>query len=37
MFFSQLPRKMGEDGALQGLLELFGKPYVGADVYGSSI
>ena len=29
--------RLGEDGALQGLLELAGKPYVGSDVYGSAI
>jgi len=27
----------GEDGALQGLLRMFGVPFVGADVLGSSI
>ena len=37
VFFPITHGKLGEDGALQGLLELFGKPYVGADVYGSAI
>ena len=37
VFFPITHGKLGEDGALQGLLELLGKPYVGADVYGSSI
>ena len=37
VFFPITHGKLGEDGALQGLLELLGKPYVGADVYGSAI
>ena len=37
VFFPITHGKRGEDGALQGLLELLGKPYVGADVYGSAI
>ena len=37
VFFPITHGKLGEDGALQGLLELFGKPYVGSDVYGSAI
>ena len=37
VFFPITHGKLGEDGALQGLLELIGKPYVGADVYGSAI
>ena len=37
VFFPITHGKHGEDGALQGLLEIFGKPYVGADVYGSAI
>ena len=37
VFFPITHGKQGEDGALQGLLELLGKPYVGADVYGSAI
>jgi len=37
VFFPITHGKLGEDGALQGLLELVGKPYVGTDVYGSAI
>lgn len=37
VFFPITHGKKGEDGSLQGLLELLGKPYVGADVYGSAI
>jgi len=37
VFFPITHGKLGEDGALQGLLELTGKPYVGSDVYGSAI
>ncbi len=37
VFFPITHGRLGEDGALQGLLELAGKPYVGADVYGSAI
>ncbi|MBC8259615.1 MAG: D-alanine--D-alanine ligase [SAR324 cluster bacterium] len=37
VFFPITHGKLGEDGALQGLLELLGIPYVGADVYGSAI
>ena len=37
VFFPITHGKLGEDGALQGFLELLGKPYVGADVYGSAI
>lgn len=35
--FPVLHGPMGEDGAVQGLLELAGVPYVGAGVLGSSI
>ncbi|MEC7417472.1 MAG: D-alanine--D-alanine ligase family protein [SAR324 cluster bacterium] len=37
LFFPITHGKQGEDGALQGLLELLGKPYVGCDVTGSAI
>ena len=37
VFFPITHGKLGEDGALQGLLELLGKPNVGADVYGAAI
>ena len=37
VFFPITHGKQGEDGVLQGLLELVGKPYVGSDVYGSAI
>jgi len=37
VFFPITHGKLGEDGALQGLLELTGKPYVGSDIYGSAI
>ena len=37
VFFPITHGKLGEDGALQGLLELLGKPYVGCDVTGSAI
>ena len=37
IFFPITHGRLGEDGALQGLLELAGKPYVGADVYGSAV
>lgn len=35
--FPVLHGPLGEDGALQGHLELFGLPYVGCDVLGSAI
>jgi len=35
--FPVLHGPMGEDGAIQGLLELAGLPYVGANVLGSAI
>ena len=37
VFFPITHGRLGEDGALQGLLEMSGKPYVGSDVYGSAI
>jgi D-alanine-D-alanine ligase len=37
MIFPVLHGTMGEDGAVQGLLELAGIPYVGAGVLGSAI
>ena len=37
VFFPITHGKLGEDGALQGLLELLGKPYVGCDVTGSAV
>lgn len=37
VFFPITHGKLGEDGALQGLLELIGKPYVGCDVTGSAV
>ncbi|HIL87888.1 MAG TPA: D-alanine--D-alanine ligase [Deltaproteobacteria bacterium] len=37
VFFPITHGKLGEDGALQGLLELLGKPYVGCDVTGSAL
>jgi len=37
VFFPITHGKQGEDGALQGLLELLGKPYVGCDVTGSAV
>ena len=35
--FPVLHGPMGEDGAVQGLLELAGVPYVGAGVLGSAV
>jgi D-alanine--(R)-lactate ligase len=35
--FSVLHGRFGEDGAVQGLLELSGIPYVGCDVQGSAL
>jgi D-alanine--(R)-lactate ligase len=35
--FPVLHGKLGEDGAIQGLLELSGIPYVGCDVQGSAV
>lgn len=35
--FPVLHGKLGEDGAIQGLLELSGIPYVGCDVQGSAL
>ncbi len=35
--FPVLHGKQGEDGAIQGLLELSGIPYVGCDVQGSAV
>jgi len=37
VFFPITHGKLGEDGAMQGLLEMTGKPYVGSDVFGSAI
>ena len=37
VFFPITHGRFGEDGALQGLLEMAGKPYVGSNVYGSAI
>lgn len=37
VFFPVLHGPMGEDGAVQGLLELAGVPYVGAGVLGSAV
>ncbi|MGZ5863635.1 MAG: D-alanine--D-alanine ligase, partial [Methyloceanibacter sp.] len=35
--FNALHGRFGEDGCIQGLLELAGVPYVGAGVLGSSV
>jgi D-alanine--(R)-lactate ligase len=35
--FPVLHGKLGEDGAIQGLLELSGIPYVGCDIAGSAV
>lgn len=32
-----LPGRLGEDGAIQGLLELSGIPYVGCDIQSSAV
>ncbi|GMX66599.1 D-alanine--(R)-lactate ligase VanI [Paenibacillus elgii] len=37
MVFPVLHGKMGEDGAMQGLLELSGIPYVGCDIQSSAL
>ncbi|HEY5376567.1 MAG TPA: D-alanine--D-alanine ligase A, partial [Polyangiaceae bacterium] len=37
VFFPVLHGPMGEDGTVQGLLELSGLPYVGAGVLGSAV
>lgn len=37
LVFPVLHGKLGEDGAIQGLLELAGIPYVGCDVQGSAL
>tara|TARA_Y100001970_G_C14229045_1_gene857486 strand:+ start:2127 stop:3173 length:1047 start_codon:yes stop_codon:yes gene_type:complete len=37
VFFPITHGRHGEDGAMQGLLEMTGKPYVGSDVFGSAI
>ena len=37
MAFPVLHGKLGEDGAIQGLLELSGIPYVGCDVQSSAL
>lgn len=37
MVFPVLHGKMGEDGAMQGLLELSGVPYVGCDIQSSAL
>jgi D-alanine-D-alanine ligase len=37
VFFPAFHGTNGEDGAIQGLLELINKPYVGAGVLGSSV
>jgi len=37
MVFPVLHGKLGEDGAMQGLLELSGIPYVGCDVQSSAL
>lgn len=37
LVFPVLHGKLGEDGAIQGLLELSGIPYVGCDIPGSAI
>ena len=36
LVFPVLHGRFGEDGAMQGLLELSGVPYVGCDVQGSA-
>ena len=37
MVFPVLHGKLGEDGAMQGLLELSGIPYAGCDIQGSAL
>jgi D-alanine--(R)-lactate ligase len=37
LVFPVLHGRLGEDGAMQGLLELSGIPYVGCDVQGSAV
>jgi D-alanine--(R)-lactate ligase len=37
LVFPVLHGKLGEDGAIQGLLELSGIPYIGCDVQGSAV
>jgi len=37
LVFPVLHGKLGEDGAIQGLLELAGIPYVGCDIQGSAV
>ena len=37
VFFPITHGRFGEDGVMQGLLEMTGKPYVGSDVFGSAI
>ncbi len=37
VFFPITHGRYGEDGALQGLLELLGKPYVGCPIAGSAV
>lgn len=37
LVFPVLHGKLGEDGAIQGLLELAGIPYVGCDIQGSAM
>ncbi|TDD84194.1 D-alanine--(R)-lactate ligase [Actinomadura rubrisoli] len=37
LVFPVLHGKLGEDGAIQGLLELSGIPYVGCDIQGSAV
>ena len=37
VWFPVLHGSLGEDGAIQGLLEMLGVPYVGANVLGSAI
>ncbi|OZE82869.1 D-alanine--(R)-lactate ligase [Rhodococcus sp. 15-649-2-2] len=37
LVFPLLHGKLGEDGAIQGLLELAGIPYVGCDIQGSAL
>ncbi|MFC4054661.1 D-alanine--(R)-lactate ligase [Actinomadura syzygii] len=37
LVFPVLHGKLGEDGAIQGLLELSGIPYIGCDIQGSAV
>ena len=37
VFFPVLHGPMGEDGTIQGMLELAGMPYVGSGVLGSAV